>query len=178
LYAQSSKLVNWLSALAFAVLIAFCVIGVGTWRLHSPAFVSVHSTDLTQFAQPGDAVVAHTVKLHDVQPGDVVSFYDPQNTSSITTERVGQVDQSERSFKPMPSGTHQKIQPIDSSLLIGKVDYRLAKLGYVLDFVHSRIGLIVGAYLPALFIFGQELKQLAISYDRPTYRLLSFARRA
>jgi hypothetical protein len=177
LYAQSSRLTNWLSALAFTVLIAFCVIGVGAWRMHNPAFVSVHGTNPSAQLQSGDAVMTRIVKLTDLQPGDIVSFYNPQDTTSTSTVRVGQVDRANRTFTPV-SDTNKKSQAVDSSLLIGKVEYRLNKLGYVLNFVHSRIGLIIGAYLPALFIVGQELKQLAIAYDRPTYRLLTFSRRA
>lgn len=174
---RSGRLNKWLSALAFTVLIVFSIIGVGSWRFHDPGFVSVHTANLTPFVRPGDAVMTRPVKLAGIQPGDILSFYNPQDTTKTLTQRVQQVDRASRTFTPV-SDDRKKSQPIDNALLIGKVTYHLRKLGYVLDFVHSRVGLIVGAYLPALFIVGQELKQLAKAYDRPTYRLFTLSRRA
>ena len=72
--------------------------------------------------------------------------------------------------------TPRNDKPLPMSQIIGKVDYKVAYLGYGLNFLRSPAGLITAVYLPALLIIVLELKRLATHYTKPTYRLLSYAK--
>lgn len=164
---NQSTLESRLATLAFVVLIVFSGISVALWRVHRVSFVSVH-TATSQFLKHGDAVMTKPAELKQLQTGDLVSYYDPLDTTHIVTTRLQSVLPTNNAF--IPSGSHEALW---SALLIGKVQYRFSYMGYFLDFVRSRIGLVVGVYLPALIVVGNELKLLATAFDRKIYRLFA-----
>ena len=61
--------------------------------------------------------------------------------------------------------------PFDKSLIVGKVTYHVAKLGYTLNFLRSPRGLLLCCYVLALFIVSTELRRVLRHYYRPTYVL-------
>jgi len=162
---QQSTVESRLATLAFVVLVAFSVLGVGLWRVHRVSFVSVHSP-VAKYLKPGDAVITKPVQPKQLQAGDPVSYYDPQNVSRILTQRLQTVDVQANTFTA--GGSHG---PLSTALLVGQVKYRLKGIGYALDAVRSRASLVLGVYVPAIIILGHELRLLADSYEVTRYRL-------
>lgn len=61
--------------------------------------------------------------------------------------------------------------PFDTSLIIGRVSYGMAKVGYLLDFLRSPTGLIFGTYIPATVVLWLEFRRLKLFYASTVYRL-------
>ncbi|HET6924250.1 MAG TPA: hypothetical protein VFH39_00270 [Candidatus Saccharimonadales bacterium] len=159
-----------LNTWAFVVLVAVSGIGLAVWRLPNMNFVSVH-TSVDTFLHYGDAVMTRPTGLAQLHTGDLVSYYDPLQPGNMRTSRVQAVHAAGGSFVPAGAEISQHPADVSASLLIGKVHYRLSYAGYLLDFVRSRLGLVLGVYLPALIILNHEILLLAATYRRQHYRL-------
>ena len=151
-------------AAAFLLCAGLIAIGV-EWRAQELTVLSVQSGSMAPLIQTGDAVAVRPASAEELRPGDVISFYD-QTGSAVVTHRIiategGIVTQGDAN--PTPDGV------LDTALLIGRVERRLARAGLVLDFARSLPGLLLLVYIPALYVICGETRRL-IEFFRPTYR--------
>lgn len=165
-----------LSLVAFLILLTACLAGLTLWRIQSVQVMSVESASMSPTIRRGDAVVLKTVQPAELKAGDIVSYRSPANQSVIITHRIVTVEKNWNLVITKGDNTPRNDKPLPMSQIIGKVDYKVAYLGYGLNFLRSPAGLITAVYLPALLIIVLELKRLATHYTKPTYRLLSYAK--
>ncbi len=171
--AVSGGLQRWLSIAIAGVFLAVSLMAVAAWYVKSSQLLSVQSASMAPLIQIGDAVLVEKVTIDELRLGDVISFYNPDSNAganantgaTIVTHRVVGLDLSARSVQTRGDSNATADQPIDQSLLVGRVTRLLPNVGYILDFVHSRAGLAIGVYLPAAIIVFAELRRLTAYYN-------------
>jgi signal peptidase len=165
-----------LSLAAFLILITASLAGLMLWRVQSIQVMSVESASMSPTIRRGDAVVLQTVSNADLKPGDVVSYRSPADQRVIITHRIMSVEKNWNLVITKGDNVDKTDKPVPMSDIIGRVDLRVAYLGFTLSFLRSPAGLAVCVYLPALTIVVLELRRLATHYTKPTYRLVSYAK--
>lgn len=130
--------------------------------------LSVQSGSMAPNITVGDAVLVRPVAEDELQVGDVVSFYAADLAGALVTHRVVSVSESGQ-VTTKGDNNAQEDAVLDPNLLVGRVGYQFANLGYAIDFVRSRLGLALLVYLPAVLIVAGEARKL-VGYFRPVYR--------
>lgn len=108
----------------------------------------------------GDVVIDSRVAPVDVRVGDIVTFPDPEESSRLITHRVRQVRLADGVAHFVTKGDNTNATErweLPASGSIGRVEYRIPLLGFLVFWLHgpfARIGLIV---IPALLLAGFEL---------------------
>ncbi len=166
---------NWLrGCLLMAVTVVFGLVslaGVTLWQIQRVRVLSVQTSSMVPVLQPGDAVVVRPVDTSKLAPGDIVSFYSLTDTTVIVTHRVVATDRDRMVGSITTRGDSNTADdpPLDRSLLIGRVERQMPNAGYVIDFIHSWTGLVVGVYIPAFILCAVELRRL-LAFYQPAYR--------
>jgi signal peptidase I len=111
----------------------------------------------------GDVVIDSRVAPADVRVGDIVTFPDPEESSRLITHRVRQVRLANGVAHFVTKGDNTNASErwdLPASGSIGRVEYRIPLLGFLVFWLHgpfARIALIV---LPALLLAGFELRRI------------------
>lgn len=130
--------------------------------------LSVQSGSMSPSIQKGDAVVVEPAT--NIRPGDIVSYRSPLDERITITHRVQAVDTARGLIVTKGDNLNIADKPFNDQLIVGRVRQRVAYAGLAIDALHSRIGLVVAAYIPATCVIVIELRKLT-AYFRPTYRL-------
>ena len=162
---------SWVGVLAFIVLLVVGGSGLVLWRLDTVELISVQAGGMQPLIHKGDAVVVD--RQAHIESGDVITYYDPFSSSNIKTERVVNIDATNKLITTKGDTVAKSNAPFSYELVIGKVNYHILKMGYALNFLRSPIGLIIAIYVPALIIVMSELRRLSGVYAVPKYRLYS-----
>lgn len=144
----------------------------GYWKFQHGRLLSVQTDSMVPTYRPGDALLVRSIEMSRLHPGQIISYISPKDTQVVVSHRLIAVNGSVLTTQ----GDRLKRPDISfaPSLVIGQVVATVPRLGYLLDFLHRPIGLLVAIYLPALAIIWSEVKNLARYYDRHYYRLLGF----
>jgi signal peptidase len=130
---------------------------------------TVLSGSMEPTVSTGDVVVDSSIRPLEAHVGDIVTFPDPQNNSRLVTHRLRRVRARDGTVEMVTKGdanntTERWSVPADGS--IGRVEYRVPKLGYALAWVGGRGGKVLLIALPALLLGIYELVRIW----RPTPR--------
>lgn len=96
----------------------------------------------------GDLAVIHRVESHQLQLGDVVSYATP--SGSITHRIIGMDITPQGYFFLMRGDANLTTDPraIPADRVVGKVLYRIPRMGYLVSFVDSGAGRVLFIGLP------------------------------
>ena len=122
--------------------------------------LTVLSGSMQPALRVGDVVIDSRVSPADVRVGDIVTFSDPEGTGRLITHRVRRVRIANGTAHVVTKGDNANSEerwdmPAGGSL--GRVEYRVPLLGFLVFWLHGpfgRLGLIV---LPALLLTFFEL---------------------
>ena len=145
---------------------AFCL-GIAA-AVTVPSLVGYQSfTVLSGSMEPtistGDVVVVAKIVPLEAQAGDVVTFPSPEDPSRVLTHRVRSVEAVGGTVRFVTRGdanTGVERWTVPADGVIGRVSYRIPKLGYVANRVGSRFGRFAFLVLPALLLAGMELRRI------------------
>lgn len=107
----------------------------------------------------GSVVFVEKKSIEEVDKGDIVSFYEPGENSSVVTHRV--VEQSENSLKTK-GDANPGPDPFEVSEehLIGKKTFSIPLFGHLLLIIGSGPGIIVFVVVPGTAIVLMEIRRL------------------
>lgn len=111
----------------------------------------------------GDVVVVRKIAPLDARPGDVVTFRSPDNPAKIITHRVTLMKATGDTVGFVTKGdanTGTEHWAVPATGTIGKVEYRIPKLGYLTNRIGSRLGRVAFLILPALILALVELRRI------------------
>jgi signal peptidase len=111
----------------------------------------------------GDVVVVRKIAPLDAHVGDVVTFRSPENPQKIITHRVRTIQAAGDTVGFVTRGdanTGTERWSVPENGTIGKVEYRIPKLGYITNRVGSRVGRFAFLILPALLLAALELRRI------------------
>jgi signal peptidase len=122
--------------------------------------LTVLSGSMDPALKVGDIVIDSQVSPAEVRVGDIITFSDPEGTDKLITHRVRRLRITDGTAHVVTKGDNTNAverweMPAAGSL--GRVEYRVPLLGFLVFWLHgpfARIGLIV---LPALLLAGFEL---------------------
>jgi signal peptidase I len=111
----------------------------------------------------GDVVVVQKIAPLDAKIGDVVTFRSPEDPGKLVTHRATSIEASGETVTFVTKGdanTGVERWSIAAGGTIGKVEYRIPKLGYVTNRIGSRFGRFAFLVLPALVLLVSELRRI------------------
>lgn len=158
-----------LAAAAGAFVLTMLLAATVPLALGDRTFV-VRSGSMTPVIDTGDVVAVTPIAPADARIGDIVTF---DNHGRLTSHRVRSKVRSGGSFAFTTQGdanTGQEHWKVPASGRIGRVAYRIPRLGFVVVRIQSpagRLGLIV---LPALLLGAAVLRRIWRSEPRPGAR--------
>jgi signal peptidase I len=169
---RSRRVATKLAALAawglsgFGVVFATFVSAPGVLGLDS---FSILSGSMEPTLMVGDMVVDRRVRASAIRPGDIVTFRDPDDDSRLLTHRVIRYRVRNSTAYVMTKGDanhgveHWSI-PLEGT--VGRVEFRLPRLGYALMRMGGRAGRLALIAIPALLLGLFELKRLWFPKER------------
>ena len=124
----------------------------------------------------GDVVIASRVSPAEVRVGDIVTFSDPEGSGKLITHRVRRVRLANGTAHIVTKGDNTNTVErwdIPAGGSLGRVEYRVPLLGFLVFWLHGpfgRLGLIVLPDLVALdtgCIWGRQLTAVRVDKRKP-----------
>jgi signal peptidase len=156
---RALMVVCW-SVLGFAVVL---VLSVTLPNLFGMRDLTVLSGSMEPTIHTGDVVVEHQISPLDARIGDIVSFKDPEEPAVLITHRVQDIQAHDGVVGFVTKGdanTGVERWKISADGMIGRVDYHVWRLGYLLFWIRGRTGRILLVVLPALLLGAYELMRI------------------
>jgi signal peptidase I len=141
-------------------LLAGLFLAVSVPYLFGDRSLTVLSGSMEPQLHVGDVVVVEQVPPLDVRVGDIVTFRDPEDASRLITHRVRQIDVEGGSVEFVTKGdanTSVEHWRITTDGAIGRVQYHVWRLGYLMFWIRSPLGRLGMVVIPALLLGGFEL---------------------
>jgi signal peptidase len=152
-------LVLWVGlGLLFGTLLAAVAPQLGGFRSFT-----VRSGSMTPAIDTGDVVVTKSISPLAARVGDVVTFVDPEGTGKLFSHRVQSVRAVGEEVDFVTRGDantsteHWRI-PADGS--IGRVAYRIPKIGYGLSYIDSGPARLALIAIPALLLLWAAMVRI------------------
>lgn len=171
---RTSRIVGQALVLSVIVLVVLAVGGLALWHGQGGRLLSVQTGSMVPAIWPGDAVLVRQAPLSQINSGDIISYVSPLHPGLIITHRVERVDAASGTVVTKGDKAALADPAVPIASILGRVDYLVPKLGYGLDLLHHPLGLIIGVYLPALWIVAAEAHRLARHYAGQYYRLYGY----
>lgn len=144
-------------ALGFAIGIALAVTAPLAFGFKS---FTVLSGSMEPAIGTGDVIVVKRIAPVDARIGDVLSFRDPEDPQRILSHRVTRIRAADGAIFFVTKGdanTGVERWQLPQDGTIGRVEYRIPRLGYVTNLVGSRYGRLGFLVIPALVLAISEL---------------------
>jgi signal peptidase len=112
---------------------------------------------------PGDVEVVQPIAAIHARIGDIVAFRDPQWRDRLVSHRVRAIDRVGNRVNFITQGdanTGREHWSVPAGGTIGRVIYRVPKLGYAVAWLGTREGRIGLVILPALLLMASLLVRL------------------
>jgi signal peptidase I len=158
--AVSLRLVR-VAAVSVALGVAIGIVGIVVApSLFGGRSLTVMSGSMEPALGVGDVVINRRVSPAEVRVGDIVTFSDPEGTGKLITHRVRQLRIVDGAAHVVTKGDNTNAVErwdIPAAGSLGRVEYRVPLLGFLVFWLHgplASIGLIV---VPALALAGFEL---------------------
>lgn len=139
------------------------VLAIGLPNAFHAKSLTVMSGSMEPTIGTGDVVVARQTSPMDVRVGDIVTFRDPLDHERLITHRVREMHVQGGDVVFVTRGdanTGEEHWALPKDGTIGRVAYRVPKLGYFMVWFHSRFGLLLLIVLPTLVLGASELWHL------------------
>jgi signal peptidase len=152
-------LVLWIGlGLLFGTLLAAVAPQLGGFRSFT-----VRSGSMTPAIETGDVVVTKSISPLAARVGDVVTFVDPEGTGKLFSHRVQSVRAAGGEVAFVTRGdantsTERWRVPADGS--IGRVAYRIPKIGYGLSWIDSGPARLALIAIPALLLLWAAMVRI------------------
>jgi signal peptidase I len=124
---------------------------------------TVRSGSMTPAIETGDVVVTKPVSPLAAQVGDVVTFVDPEGTGKLFSHRVQSVRAVGEEVAFVTRGdanTSTEHWRVSADGSIGRVAYRIPKIGYALSWIDSGPARLALVAIPALLLLWAALVRI------------------
>lgn len=114
----------------------------------------------------GSIVVTRPLPAQDIRAGDIITFYAPP-TGNLTSHRVVEIvhdspNYSSPDYFRAKGDANEDADPfiVPPGNIVGRVCFQIPYLGYVSQFVKSRLGLLLTLFIPGLIIIAIEIRNI------------------
>ena len=125
--------------------------------------LTVLSDSMRPTLRAGDVVVDRKIDPLEAKVGDVVTFRSPESGGKLITHRIVRMKTRGRTIEFETRGdanTGSETWSLPTSGTIGRVQYRIPKLGYLTNLAGSRFGRLAFLVLPVVLLGVLELKRI------------------
>jgi signal peptidase I len=125
--------------------------------------LTVMSGSMEPAIHTGDVIVDRKIPAANAKVGDVITFRDPENRQRLKTHRVYGMrimDGTVHFTTKGDANNNVEKWQVPATGEVGRVGYRLWRLGYVTHWITSRFGRLALVVLPALLLGMFELKRI------------------
>ncbi len=124
--------------------------------------LNVLSGSMEPVIQTGDAIVIRPLSEGEkIGEGDIITFHTGENEDILITHRVvGVVSINGEPAAYVTKGDandSEDLFTVARDQIVGIYEWRLPYFGYISNFVHKPVGIIMCIIIPALLIIGSEL---------------------
>ena len=164
IYKVAGKMVSVMMLTLMSVLVFFLLqsrIAGGAPSIAGYQLYIVLSGSMSPAFETGSVVLVRPLAPSAVQVGDIITYRDAEDSEKIVTHRVMAVLPTEPlSFTTRGDANDANdLIPIPASNLLGRVNYSVPLLGYLLSFVRTGAGILLMVIVPALLIIVSELRR-------------------
>lgn len=124
---------------------------------------TVRSGSMTPAIETGDVVVTRPISPLDARVGDIVTFVDPEGTGKLFSHRVQSVRVLGEEVAFVTRGdanTSTEHWRVPASGSVGRVVYRIPKVGYALAWIDSAAARLALIAIPALLLLWAALVRI------------------
>lgn len=150
---------------AMSVLVFFLiqsrVMGVTPTAFGHQAYIVLSGSMSPEF-DTGSLVLTQPLDSSALQVGDIITFQGFDTNSPLVTHRIVEI-QTEGGLQFITRGDANNANddnPVPASNVVGKVNYALPYMGFVLNFAQSREGLLSLIIIPGILIIFFEIVSL------------------
>lgn len=121
---------------------------------------SVMSGSMEPTIATGDLVMTKAIAPHEARSGDIVTFKDPGGSGRLLTHRVASALPAGSDYRFVTKGDANDVAErwsVAADGQVGRVMFRLPKLGYALGLSRRPAGRVALITLPALLLAGYAL---------------------
>ncbi|MCQ1528643.1 signal peptidase I [Lutispora saccharofermentans] len=138
--------------------------GIGSLK-----FMYVLTGSMSPAIKPGDMIITKTVKMEELDKGDIITFRASGNT--LVTHRITDKN-PDGSF--VTKGDANNVADLDlkanSENIVGKYVFKIPKGGYVTKFIQTPIGMVLFILIPVGVLAGGEIKNFLKEMDEEEKR--------
>lgn len=126
------------------------------WRIDT-----VLSSSMTPYLKAGSLVVTRPVDTDDIKVGDIITFSSPID-GKILTHRVIGIEKTNQVLFQTRGDANEDTDPFlaPAKNVMGVICFHSPILGYVTQFIKSKVGLALLLFLPGLIIILIELRNI------------------
>jgi len=158
------NIITWAVMIIAVLMMIFTVISVTTvdkterniagYKMFIALSDSMSATDF----EAGDLVVSKSINPYEITEGDIISFSsrNEENYGEVVTHKVREVTEDEDgdlAFRTYGTTTDTDDETlVSASYVLGKYQFRVPKLGYFFNFIHTVPGYIVCILTPFMLL--------------------------
>ena len=157
------------------------LLSIALFTLLAPRFGWRIDTVLSGSMEPklsvGSLAITRPVAAQEILPGDIITFRSPVS-GKITSHRVATLVQTAPYSFRTEGDANEDMDPfiVPVTNVIGKVTFHISYLGYVIQFVKTRWGMLLTLFVPGLIIIAMEIRniwrELSIVETEKKYRIV------
>ncbi|MFY0544549.1 signal peptidase I [Brevibacillus sp. H7] len=157
------KVVSVATTLFLVLVIALCgflfmgKINGGKTTLFGNELMVVLSGSMAPTFNTGSIVAVKAVPIEEIQKGDIVTFKDKDNVT--VTHRVVDIQKGKLNTKG-DANDGNDANPITPDRVIGKVQYWVPLVGYLISFVQSKTGMLLFLTVPGVYLIISQIWKL------------------
>jgi signal peptidase len=161
------NILRWLGYGVYAactVLIVMFLVPVGGWKA-----LNVLTGSMRPTIQPGTLVLIHHVSLHDIKPGDIVTYETPHDFKKTITHRVVSIKKVDGVNMVTVKGDAnlEPDTPFPGGLIVGRVAMIIPGAGKFIGYLHNAWGLALLVIIPGLLVIWSEIRNLKRALAQP-----------
>lgn len=149
---------------ALVVIVAAFVVSSVPGLVGADESFVVRSDSMSPSIGAGSVVFVDRVSPETIRAGDVITFRtgDASTSGRVTHRVVEVVDGEERRFRTKGDANEDPdARTVSAAMVVGRVTFHLPLVGYGIDVVGTRLGLLVFVVLPAVLLVALELRDVA-----------------
>lgn len=178
---QNLKIIFTIISL-LATLSLLCInIQFGGLRLFTVTTASMEPTLAT-----GSLIIVRYIHPSKLRVGDVITFRQPNNPRHYITHRIQKITQNEalKIFETKGDRNDSTdVWQLAEGGIVGKLTVNIPKVGYLVTFLRTKVGVFLGIIVPSLYIIFEEVRSIVslnknkriIPYLLLCFMLTSFA---
>lgn len=122
---------------------------------------TVLSGSMEPVLKVGGVLVTRPVAAEEIEVGDVISFDSPRN-GDLTSHRVTAINSGFSLSFQTKGDANEDTDPfsVPAENVVGKKAFHIPWLGYLTQFVKTRLGFLLTLCLPGIAIIGMEIRNI------------------